>query len=276
MIRQPASENSFTVACPMPREAPVSTMVFCSTDGRSMCGGAPGYGQSTVFSSADPCSDRRSGSAIARINSQDRAAPFATRSVVRFSDIGGFARSGPTRRDPAFRRRGCRIGSSCEPILGAEAGACRSSDTARPIRYKVRRRRHVASSPVTRGNERPDWSGSCTAVSGGSFRFSGRSPSEAVASSPGPKTKRWARQSTGDAVMPLYSFHCAKCDEGCRAADRLFRHARLSNLRQPRSWSAWCLARRRKARAVASMKSARAQAAREGHLSNFSRFERRR
>src|SRR5271166_6381435 len=30
MIRQPASENSFTVACPMPRDAPVSTIVRCS------------------------------------------------------------------------------------------------------------------------------------------------------------------------------------------------------------------------------------------------------
>jgi hypothetical protein len=61
MIRQPASENSFTVACPIPREAPVNTMVFCSAEGRTICDGAPGKGQSTVFSSADPCSDRRSG-----------------------------------------------------------------------------------------------------------------------------------------------------------------------------------------------------------------------
>jgi hypothetical protein len=27
MIRQPASEKSLTVACPMPRDAPVNTMV---------------------------------------------------------------------------------------------------------------------------------------------------------------------------------------------------------------------------------------------------------
>jgi hypothetical protein len=42
MIRQPASENSFTVACPMPREAPVNTMVFRSAEGRTICDGAPG------------------------------------------------------------------------------------------------------------------------------------------------------------------------------------------------------------------------------------------
>lgn len=54
MILQPASENSFTVAWPMPREAPVSTMVFCSADGRSIREGALGNGQSTVFSKADP------------------------------------------------------------------------------------------------------------------------------------------------------------------------------------------------------------------------------
>jgi hypothetical protein len=38
----------------MPREAPVNTMVFCSAEGRSICDGTPGNGQSTVFSSANP------------------------------------------------------------------------------------------------------------------------------------------------------------------------------------------------------------------------------
>ena len=35
--------------------------------------------------------------------------------------------------------------------------------------------------------------------------------------------------------MPLYSYHCAKCDKDVELLIRLFRHARLSNLRQPRA-----------------------------------------
>ena len=64
MIRQPASENSFTVAWPIPRDAPVNTMVFCSEDCRGTCEGNPGNRQRTVFFSADPGFDRGSGSAL--------------------------------------------------------------------------------------------------------------------------------------------------------------------------------------------------------------------
>lgn len=75
--------------------------------------------------------------------------------------------------------------------------------------------------------------------------------------------------------MPLYGFHCAKCDTdlellvgsdetatcptcGSRKLERL-----ISRVAPPG-----------KSRGI--IKSARAQAAREGHLSNFSRAERRR
>ena len=102
MMRQPASENRFTVACPMPREAPVSTMVFCSAEGRSISVGTPGKGQSTAISSADPCSDRRSGSAFARIDDRGCAATIRNAKRREFSDTGGFARSGPVRRDQVF------------------------------------------------------------------------------------------------------------------------------------------------------------------------------
>jgi putative FmdB family regulatory protein len=75
--------------------------------------------------------------------------------------------------------------------------------------------------------------------------------------------------------MPLYSFHCAKCDEDvellisfsetpvcprCGGQDL----ARLVSRTAPEG----------KSRRL--VKSARAQAAREGHLSNYSRSERRR
>ncbi|OZA76548.1 MAG: FmdB family transcriptional regulator [Azorhizobium sp. 39-67-5] len=74
--------------------------------------------------------------------------------------------------------------------------------------------------------------------------------------------------------MPLYSFHCAQCDKdvelligfsekpncpSCGAADM----QRLMSRVAPEGKSAGIV------------KSARAQAAREGHLSNFSRSERR-
>ncbi len=75
--------------------------------------------------------------------------------------------------------------------------------------------------------------------------------------------------------MPLYSYHCAKCDKDvellisfsetpacptCGSQDL----ARLVSRTAPEG----------KSRRL--VKSARAQAAREGHLSNFSRSERRR
>lgn len=75
--------------------------------------------------------------------------------------------------------------------------------------------------------------------------------------------------------MPLYSFHCAKCDGDvelligfsetpvCPACGSK-KLQRLMSLTAPPG----------KSRGL--MKSARAQAAREGHLSNFSRAERRR
>jgi putative FmdB family regulatory protein len=80
---------------------------------------------------------------------------------------------------------------------------------------------------------------------------------------------------TGGVAMPLYGFHCAKCDGDVElligfsetpicptcGSKRL---QRLMSLTAPHG----------KSRGV--MKSARAQAAREGHLSNFSRAERRR
>ncbi|MFG1428204.1 FmdB family zinc ribbon protein [Roseixanthobacter glucoisosaccharinicivorans] len=74
--------------------------------------------------------------------------------------------------------------------------------------------------------------------------------------------------------MPLYSFHCAQCDKdvelligfsekpkcpACGGADM----QRLMSRVAPEGKSAGII------------KSARAQAAREGHLSNFSRSERR-
>lgn len=74
--------------------------------------------------------------------------------------------------------------------------------------------------------------------------------------------------------MPLYSFHCPQCDKdvelligfsekpscpSCGAADM----QRLMSRVAPEGKSAGIV------------KSARAQAAREGHLSNFSRSERR-
>jgi putative FmdB family regulatory protein len=75
--------------------------------------------------------------------------------------------------------------------------------------------------------------------------------------------------------MPLYSYHCAECDEDvelligssdtpacptCASQDM----ERLVSRTAPEG----------KSRSL--VKSARAQAAREGHLSNYSRFERRR
>ncbi len=98
MIRQPASENSFTVACPIPREAPVSTMVLCSAAGRTICGGVPGNGQRPAFSGTDPSSDRRSGSAL-RISTIMAARCRLQHISSGFPDLPGFARSGPTRRN---------------------------------------------------------------------------------------------------------------------------------------------------------------------------------
>jgi putative FmdB family regulatory protein len=80
---------------------------------------------------------------------------------------------------------------------------------------------------------------------------------------------------TGGAAMPLYSFHCAKCAGDVElligfsetpicptcGSKKL---QRLMSLTAPQG----------KSRGL--MKSARAQAAREGHLSNFGRAERRR
>jgi len=139
-MRQPASENSFTVACPMPREAPVNTMVFCSTAGRSSCGDTPGKGQSTVFSSGNPAriavkvgiaayhcaiNDRNRGAIIRKTGFVD----FPTRQDLH--DPGQSARSG-------FSRTALPDRCSGEANLGAETGACRFSDTARYIQYKVR------------------------------------------------------------------------------------------------------------------------------------------
>ena len=79
---------------------------------------------------------------------------------------------------------------------------------------------------------------------------------------------------TGDANMPLYSYHCVECDRdlellmgsgdtaacptcGSRKMERL-----MSRVAPP-------------AKSRGIMKSARAQATREGHLSNYSRSERR-
>jgi putative FmdB family regulatory protein len=76
-------------------------------------------------------------------------------------------------------------------------------------------------------------------------------------------------------AMPLYSFHCVKCDgevelligfsekPACPACGSK-RMQRLMSLTAPQG------------RTKALMKAGRAQAAREGHLSNFSRAERRR
>jgi putative FmdB family regulatory protein len=82
-------------------------------------------------------------------------------------------------------------------------------------------------------------------------------------------------QANGRAAMPLYSYHCGKCDKDVEllisssetpvcpdcGSKKL---ERLVSLTAPAG----------KSRGI--IKSARAQAAREGHLSNFSRSERRR
>jgi putative FmdB family regulatory protein len=80
---------------------------------------------------------------------------------------------------------------------------------------------------------------------------------------------------TGETVMPLYSYHCAECDKDvevligssdtpvcptCASQDM----ERLVSRTAPEG----------KSRSL--VKSARAQAAREGHLSHFSRSKRRR
>jgi putative FmdB family regulatory protein len=79
----------------------------------------------------------------------------------------------------------------------------------------------------------------------------------------------------GGTAMPLYSFHCAKCDGDvelligfsekppCPACGSK-RMQRLMSLTAPQG------------KTKALMKAGRAQAAREGHLSNFGRAERRR
>jgi len=82
-------------------------------------------------------------------------------------------------------------------------------------------------------------------------------------------------EETDGAEMPLYSYHCTKCDNDVElligfsetpvcpsCSSKKLR--RLLSLPAPQG----------KSRGL--MKSARAQAAREGHLSNFSRAERRR
>jgi putative FmdB family regulatory protein len=84
-----------------------------------------------------------------------------------------------------------------------------------------------------------------------------------------------ASEETDGAEMPLYSYHCAKCDNDVELLIALSetpvcptcgskKLRRLMSLTAPRG----------KSRGL--MKSARAQAAREGHLSNFSRAERQR
>src|SRR6266511_4268529 len=141
MIRQPASENSFTVACPMPREAPVNTMVFCSADGCALCESAPGNGHSTVFSKADLYSDRRAGSTrVSMIISAPRA--FAARSVGDISTHEGLHDPGQA-GEIRFRRAKLPDWMSCELILGTEASECRFTDTSRYVRYKVRRRQNA-------------------------------------------------------------------------------------------------------------------------------------
>ena len=64
MIRQPASENSLTVAWPIPREAPVNTMVLCSATGCSTRADSPWDGHSTTASPAPIHIDREFGSAL--------------------------------------------------------------------------------------------------------------------------------------------------------------------------------------------------------------------
>jgi hypothetical protein len=118
MMRQPASENSFTVACPMPREAPVNTMVFCSTAGRSSCGDTPGKGQSTVFSSGNP----------ARI-----AVKVGIARIIALSTIGTAARSFAKRGSSIFRHgRICTIRAN--PHEADFRGLrCRIAVAAKPI-----------------------------------------------------------------------------------------------------------------------------------------------
>jgi putative FmdB family regulatory protein len=80
---------------------------------------------------------------------------------------------------------------------------------------------------------------------------------------------------TGGLAMPLYSFHCATCDKDVelllKASDTAACPAcGAQNLERLVSRPT------AEGKSGAIIKSARAQAAREGHLSNFSRAERRR
>jgi putative FmdB family regulatory protein len=75
--------------------------------------------------------------------------------------------------------------------------------------------------------------------------------------------------------MPLYSYHCANCDKD---VELLISFSEKPECPTCASQNMVRLVSRTapegKSRSI--VKSARAQAAREGHLSNFSRFERRR
>ena len=142
MIRQPASENSFTVACPMPREAPVNTIVFCPADGRgAISEGRPGKGQSTVFSSAGPPRIVvRAQHSAHRYPRQGCTIRIAQHCLALTSM--GFARSGPTR---VYRiLDGPEAGSHKLPaVLMYRCGRMSNFQHIRHVRYKLRC--HVAT-----------------------------------------------------------------------------------------------------------------------------------
>lgn len=75
--------------------------------------------------------------------------------------------------------------------------------------------------------------------------------------------------------MPLYSYHCAECDKD---VELLISSSDTPACPACRSQNLERLVSRTapEGRSRNLVKSARAQAAREGHLSNFSRSERRR
>jgi len=152
--------------------------------------------------------------------------------------------------------------------LGTEADSCRLSDTARYIQYKVQkasgapRRRRCALTRFPNGPV-PALPRACENSASTDIGWHDRHVIDLTSAEP------------KGAAMPLYSYHCAKCAGdvellvgsseapvcptcGSKKLERLVSRTAPEG----------------KSRSI--IKAARSQAARAGHLSNFSRSERRR
>jgi len=167
-------------------------------------------------------------------------------------------------RFPANEARPSEASAVCRL---AETGACRFSDTARCIQYKVQER-PTRNHPRRDGRQRRHGLVRFLHCGfRGCFRLNGSCRAR-------PSCHRLDRSAEPKgAAMPLYSYHCAKCDEDIEllvgssetpvcptcGSKRL---ERLVSRTAPEG----------KSRGI--MKAARSQAARAGHLSNFSRSER--